>query len=208
MPTSKTTAIVVLLALSTAAIGCMPQQQAPPPVASASLAPAASASPPPPTVASAPPHPRGTEERPRERDRHVYRFDFVLTSNEGAAAPSSTSFTLNLEDGQKGELLVGKNVPISPAPAAAPPGAPAGMGGFAAPRQDVGTKVLASFRSQGDDVLLEVSLEMSAFDPPSTIRKVVARGNALAAVGKPALVTTLEDDHKRYQLSVTSTKLR
>ncbi len=35
-----------------------------------------------------------------------------------------------------------------------------------------------------------------------------AVGDAIAAAGKPALVTTLEDDHKKFQLTVTPTKLR
>lgn len=56
--------------------------------------------------------------------------------------------------------------------------------------------------------LLDVSVEMSTFDPPTTIRKVVAKGNALASVGKPAQVLSLDDEHKRYQLTVTPTKLR
>jgi hypothetical protein len=37
---------------------------------------------------------------------------------------------------------------------------------------------------------------------------MVAKGNAVASLGKPAVVTTLEDGGKRYQLSVTPTKLR
>lgn len=49
---------------------------------------------------------------------------------------------------------------------------------------------------------------MSAFEPPTSVRKMVAKGNALATSGKSALVTTLEDDHKKYQLTVTPTKLR
>lgn len=77
-----------------------------------------------------------------------------------------------------------------------------------APRQDVGVKVLAHFKNVGDDVLLTVSNEMSAFDPPSTIRKTVMRGNALATPGKQSVVAILDDDHKRYQLAVTPTNLR
>lgn len=79
---------------------------------------------------------------------------------------------------------------------------------IASARQDVGIKVAASFRMAGDDVDLEVSAEMSAFDPPTTIRKLVAKGNSLASAGKSALVTTIEDDHRKYQLTVTPTKLR
>jgi len=186
MPKSSITALAALLFVSSVAIGCMPQQTAPP-ASSAGVSPAGST----PTTAASPPR----------SERHFYRFDFVVTANDGSAAPSSTSFTLNLQEGDKGEMTVGKNVPISPAPTS-------GSSTGAAPRQDVGVKVVAVFHSMGDDVLLDVAVEMSTFDPPSTIRKVVAKGNALASPGKPALVTTLEDDHKRYQLMVTPTKLR
>ena len=136
-------------------------------------------------------------------ERHVYRFDFALTANDGTSPPSSTSFTLVLQEHEKGEVVVGKNVSLSTA-------GPAGSGPpMAAARQDVGVKVAALFRTSGnDDVVLEVSTEMSAFEPPTSVRKVVAKGNALATSGKPALVTTLEDDHKKYQLTVTPTKLR
>ncbi len=160
-------------------VGLHAQQQAPPPVASAS------------TTAAAP-HPRS--------ERHVYRLDFVLTTSEGTGAPSSTSFTLNLQELEKGEVVVGKNVVISPPSPGPNPGA--------GPRQDVGTKVVATFQTLGDDVILDVSVEMSTFDPPSTVRKMVTKGNALASAGKPSLVTSLEDEHKRYQLTVTPTKLR
>ena len=141
-------------------------------------------------------------------ERHVYRFDFVVTATDGTNPPTSTSFTLNLQDGDKGEMVVGKNVALSSAPPP-PPGGTAAPGGVPhGPRQDVGLKVASGFRALGDDVMLDVVIEMSSFDPPSTVRKVVAKGNALATSGKPSLVTTLEDDHKRYQLTVTPTKLR
>jgi len=170
-------------------VGCAPHQQTPPPAASA------------PTLAT-------RSGGPTRDDRPVYRFDFVVTAVDGSNAPASTSFTLNLQERDKGEMVVGKNVPLS-APPPPPPsgsGTPAHSTGSA--RQDVGLKVAAGFWMVGDDLMLDVAIEMSAFEPPSTIRKVVAKGNALATPGKPSLVTTLEDDHKRYQLTVTPTKLR
>jgi hypothetical protein len=48
----------------------------------------------------------------------------------------------------------------------------------AVPRQDVGLKIKASYRLSGDDVLLDVHLESSQHEPPSTVRKVTASGNA------------------------------
>ena len=133
----------------------------------------------------------------------MYRFDFGLTASDGTGgAPTTSSFTLNLQEGDKGEVHVGKNVLLS---APSPPSGTASPGG---PRQDVGLKVAAGFRAVGDEPLLDVSLELSTFDPPSTIRKVVAKSDALAFAGKPVLVTSLEEDHKRYQLTVTATRVR
>jgi hypothetical protein len=173
--------ITSFFVLALAAAGCAPQQTCPAVTTAASPHP--------------PPH-----------DRAVYRFDFGLTTNDGTGAPPTTSsFTLNLQEHDKGEVHVGKNVALSSAPPAAASGTTGGAGG---PRQDVGLKVAAEFHIVGDEPLLATSLEMSAFDPPSTIRKVVARGDALAVSGKPVLVTSLEEDHKRYQLTVTATKVR
>lgn len=134
-------------------------------------------------------------------DRHVYRFDFVFTTSDGGTS-TATSFTLNLEDAQRGEVLVGKNVSLSAAPAGGGP--PSG-----GPRQDVGLKVVAVFWTMGgDDALLELTTEMSTVEGQSSIRKVVSKGDALATPGKSTLVMSLDDEHKRYQLTVTPTKLR
>lgn len=144
----------------------------------------------------------GTREAPPPRHaftppapRPVYRLDFVLTAHDGAGAPKSTAFTLNLEEGDQGEVLVGHNVPLSVSAT--------GM----APRQDVGLRVRAHYFERGDALMLAVDTEMSALDAPSDIRKIVARDDALAPVGKPTLVASLDDEAKHYQLSVTPTRL-
>ena len=172
--------ITVSLALSLAALGCAPQQACPAV-----------------TTAAGPPV--------RAHERHVYRFDFGLsTSDVAGGATTASSFTLSMQEGDKGEVHVGKNVALATpsAPGSTPPTSTSGA------RQDVGLKVGAQFRVVGDEPLLDVSLEMSSFDPPSTIRKVVAKSDVLAFAGKPVLVTSLEEDHKRYQLTVTATRVR
>jgi hypothetical protein len=181
-PSITLTSCAALVVLASLVEGCAPQQACPP-VASV----ATSSSPAKPT------------------DRHVYRFDFVLSATDGSSAPSTTTFTLNLQEADKGEVVLGKNVALS-----APPSPGASSSPVASARQDVGVKVAASFRmaATGDDVILDVVTEMSTFDPPTTVRKLVMKGDAIAAAGKPALVTTLEDDHKKFQLTVTPTKLR
>ncbi len=138
----------------------------------------------------------------RYEERHVYRLDFVLTATDGTA-PQTTSFSITLGEHDKGDIHLGKNVMLSQTQATATTPA---LGG---PRQDVGVKVVASVGSLfGEDLMLDVSTEVSAFDPPTTIRKISAIGKALATPGKSTVVAMLEEDKKRYQLSVTPTKLR
>ena len=144
----------------------------------------------------------GTREAPPPRHaftppppRPVYRLEFVLSARDGTAAPKTTTINISLGEGDQGEVLVGHNVPLSVSPT--------GM----APRQDVGLRVRAHYFERGDTLMLSVDTEMSALDAPSEIRKIVARDEALAPVGKPTLVASLDDDAKHYQLSVTPTKL-
>ncbi|HEY8080301.1 MAG TPA: hypothetical protein VIF62_39495 [Labilithrix sp.] len=192
------------------------QQEAPPPRYAAP--PVAITSAPPPTPAPPPPpppgggeghmgpgpsgmhHPPGPGPMHEMREQgHVYRFDFSLTAKEGATAQPPASFTIILLEGNHGEVLVGKNVPLQVSST---------LPNMTSPRQDVGIKVKAQYRTLGDDVLLEVSTEMSAQEGGGAIRKVTAQGNALASAGKPSLVVALDDDKKHYELTVTPTKLR
>jgi len=141
----------------------------------------------------APPPRTASHDRP---PRPVYRLDFVLAARDAAGPPRNTAFTLNLEEGDQGEVLVGRNVPLVATTT------------MVSPRQDVGLRVRAHYWVHDDDLLLAVDSEMSALEAPAEIRKIVARSDALAPVGKSTLVTSLDDDAKHYQLSVTPTRLR
>jgi hypothetical protein len=120
--------------------------------------------------------------------RHVYRFDFLVTSGEATAG----TYTINLEEGQAGEFHVGRNVPIAPSQA----------------RVDVGLKLRTRFQTSGDDVLLHTTTEMSTADEPSTIGKLTTTGDTILVNGKPTLVTSMDDGHKRHQVTVTATRMR
>jgi hypothetical protein len=133
----------------------------------------------------------------------------VLAAKEGSG-PGSTSFSLVLEEGSHGEMMVGKNVPLgssSPPPLAGPPGStpPVHHG---TSRQDVGLKVKTQYRVVNDELLFDVATEMSTFEPGASIRKVTATGSGIATAGKSAVLLSLDDDTKHYDLSVTPTKLR
>jgi hypothetical protein len=120
----------------------------------------------------------------------VHRLDFVLSTKDPAGSPPPTAFSLVVEEEGSGEVIVGKNVVLSPAGA----------------RQDVGLKVKTHYRAVDDAVLINVDLEMSALDPPN-IRKIVTNGSVLAQNGKSAVVVSLDEDRKHYELAVVPTKL-
>jgi hypothetical protein len=126
----------------------------------------------------------------------MYRFDFVLTGTDVNA-----SFSLNLQEGRGGQVSMGKNVPLLPTPTG---------NGVSAPRQDMGLRVSAEFVPSGDDVVLHVNLELSGSDStqPTAFRKITSTSDVLAPSGKSTLVTSLDEDKKHLQLSVTPSRIR
>jgi hypothetical protein len=134
---------------------------------------------------------------------HVYRLDFVVTSNNATsptAGAGGGTFTMNLEERHRGEITTGSNVALVPSGNS---------------RVDVGMKVKAMYNTVGDDILIESSAELSSAESgapgePGTIHKVAATGEALVPPGKPTLVASADDPqgHSHYQLMVTATKLR
>jgi hypothetical protein len=122
----------------------------------------------------------------------VHRFDFLLTTKDPAGSPPPTSFSLVVEEGSTAEMQLGKNVLLSPGGA----------------RSDVGLKLKAHYRAVDDAVLVDVGLEMSSVDPAPNVRKLVTNGSVLASNGKSAVVVSLDEDRKHYELAVVPTKLR
>jgi hypothetical protein len=134
----------------------------------------------------------------RPEPRHVYRLDFVVAENDAGKAATSTTYTLNLEENHTGEIKMGTNVVL-----------PAQAHG-ATMRADIGLLLRTSFTSVGEDLLVDDEVEITAAKDAQTFHKMSAKGTALVAPGKPALVASVEDpiSHKHYQMTVTATKLR
>lgn len=139
--------------------------------------------------------------------RGVYRLDFALSIADPGKPPSTTEYTLNLEENSRGEIRMGKNVPLSPRPpgsaGAAASGQPAVM------RQDVGLLIRCSLISSPEGMTLQSDAEMSDM-VDTTIHKVSLKGDAPLTPGKQALIASSEDPgtRRRYQLTVNATKLR
>jgi hypothetical protein len=133
------------------------------------------------------------QQTPKQEDRHVYRVDFVVAATDPGKPVQTSTYTLNLEEYENGQLRLGSNVQLTPQS-----------------RQDVGLKISASLRPRGDDLLLRDEIEMSGLDDPGTIHKITTEGDALLRTGQQTLVASLEDplSHKRYQVSASATRLR
>jgi len=137
------------------------------------------------------------QERPDAR--RVYRFDFVVAESVGGKAASSTTYTINLREQRTGEIRRGTNVAL------------AGPTPGATMRADIGLVLRATYSLAGEDLLVESDVEISAPGPSAqTFHKMAAKGDALIAPGKPALVASIEDPvaHVRYQVTATATRLR
>jgi hypothetical protein len=130
----------------------------------------------------------------------VYRFDFVLTSTEGANPPSNVSFTLTLPEYDDGQVFVGQNTPLVVTTADHEPVQ-------SGPRTDIGTKVKARFETRGDAVLLSIALDATTSRPP-TLQKFSTDTRALAQAGRSTVIAHLTSDTRQFTLSVTPTKLR
>jgi hypothetical protein len=132
-------------------------------------------------------------------DAHrVYRLDFSVAENEPGKAATATAYTLNLGEHSTGEIKMATNIAL------------AGPTRGATMRADVGLVLRASYSVVGDDLLVDNDVEISAPRDAQTFRKMSAKGNALVVPGQPALLASVEDPvgHKRYQVTLTATKLR
>ncbi len=145
--------------------------------------------------ACAGPHPTMHTALPvAQESHHMYRFDFVVTTADAGKPATSSSYTLSLEEHQRGEVHVGSNIALTPSNA----------------RQDVGLRLRCDYRFAGGDLMLSENTEISSADEGVVaIHKVSAVSEAWVVPGTPTLITSLDEpvSHKRYQVIVTATKL-
>jgi hypothetical protein len=143
------------------------------------------------------------------RARHVYRLDYVVTVTEPGKPPSASNHTMNIEENGSGDLRAGANVPLLS-------GLPA-LADMPARRQDVGLSLHTQVARVGDDLVLHHTTELSApadgegaTGGVRVIRRIVANGDAVASLGKPTTLSSVEEPftHARYDVAVTATRLR
>jgi hypothetical protein len=142
---------------------------------------------------------------PPAKAHHVYRLDYAVSVSEPGKAAVTSSYVLNVEEGNSGEVHAGANIPLvtSSSPS------------HASPRQDVGVLLRCQLTRAGNDLLLHDTAELSSpelrdDDGPGAIHKISANDDVVVTPGKPALVASVEEpvSHARYEITVTATKLR
>lgn len=158
---------------------------------------------PPPRTAPCPATVKAPVDKTPESLPHVYKLEFSVASGEAGAPPLKQQFVLNLVDRQHGDVTVGRNVPLQTTAA----------NGAVSPRADVGLRLSADCMSSGDDVMVEVRLEVSDTEASTAggavpIHKASAQGAVLLKVGQPAVALKMDDAHKQYEVDVIATRLR
>ena len=144
--------------------------------------------------------------RPREggaaKSHHIYRLDYLVSVTEAGKAASTSRYTMNVGENEHGELHAGANVPLS-------------SSSSASPRQDVGLKLRCQVARAGEELVLHQTTEISGTDDrgdqgPRAIRKITMNDDAVATLGTPAVIASVEEPatHARYEVTVTATKLR
>ncbi|HEY8089399.1 MAG TPA: hypothetical protein VIF09_16175 [Polyangiaceae bacterium] len=144
--------------------------------------------------------------RPRaggtSRSHHVYRLDYIVSVTEAGKAAATSKYTMNVEENEQGELRAGANVPLS-------------SSSSGSPRQDVGLLLRCRLARAGEELVLHQTTELSGTDDradqgPRTIRKITMNDDAVATLGTPAVVGSVEEPatRARYEVTVTATKLR
>jgi len=151
-----------------------------------------------PTLAADPPS--------KAEPRSSFRLDYVLYELEGGRRSNERTYSMTVNDGSHGQLRSGSRVPIV-------------AGDKGVQYQDVGLKVSGRVVEREGDLTLDTEIEISTFAMPEQAAE--AKGNPVLrtvgqtlssrpALGKPTILSTLDDlaSRKRLQLEVTVTRLR
>lgn len=140
-----------------------------------------------------------------ERPRATYRLDYVLSDVAGGKRTNERTYSMTVNEGSQGQLRNGTRVPVA---------VDKGV-----QYMDVGLKINGRATERDGDLVLDTEIEMSSFALPEqaaeakgnpTLRTVSQTLSTRPALGKPAVLSTLDDfdGKKRLQVEVTVTRLR
>jgi hypothetical protein len=143
----------------------------------------------------------------REKAWAFYKLTMTVRELDGTKLLSSRSYDFTQRSGDWGQLRVGSRVPIATGTAA---------GNTQFQYLDVGLKVDSRVEDRDNDVAFDWRLDLSsaAADQNPTgqpvIRNVSSNGQTLLAIGKPVVMTSVDDTSSthKFVFEVTATKLK
>ena len=153
-----------------------------------------------------PPSPARAEEPARvERPRSTFRLDYVLSDLVGGKKASERTYSMTVNEGSQGQLRTGSRVPVALEKGVQ--------------YMDVGVRLSGRVLERDGDLTLDTELEVSSFalgeapgEPKAspTVRTVSQTLSARPALGRPAVLSTLDDfdGRRRLQVEVTVTRVK
>lgn len=140
-----------------------------------------------------------------ERPRSTFRLDYVLSDLAGGKRTNERTYSMTVNEGSQGQLRTGTRVPV--------------VLEKGVQYQDVGVRLTGRVLERDGDLTLDTDLEASSLalgetagesKGNPTVRTVSQTLSTRPAVGKPAVLSTLDDfdGKRRLQVEVTVTRLK
>jgi hypothetical protein len=144
----------------------------------------------------------------REKAWSFYKLSMTVREVDGAKTISSRTYDFTQRSNEWGQLRVGSRVPVVTGT----------TGNSMAQWQyiDVGLKVDSKVQERDNDVAFDWRLDLSSAAAESNptgqpvIRNVSSNGQTLLAIGKPVVMTTVDDMNSthKFVFEVTASKLK
>lgn len=141
-----------------------------------------------------------------EKPRSSFRIEFAFYEVDAGKRANERAFAFTVNEGAHGQLRSGTRVPIN-------------VGDKGIQYMDVGLKISGRVLERDGDLTLESEIEMSTFAVPEqaadakgnpVVRTVSETVSLRPVLGKPVVVSSLDDlnSRKRLQVEVTVTRLK
>ena len=136
-----------------------------------------------------------------------YKLTMTVRETDGGKVLSSRSYDFTQKSGDWGQLRVGSRIPVA---------TNSGGQGFAYNYLDVGLKIDSRVQDRDNDLAYDWRLELSSAaadpNPPGqpVIRNVSSNGQTLLAIGKPVVMTAVDDMNSthKFVFEITATKIK
>lgn len=145
--------------------------------------------------------------KPVEKPWTFYKLTMTVREMDGAKTLNSRTYEFSQRSGEWGQLRVGSRVPVATGPANST---------TQYQYLDVGLKVDSRVQERDNDVAFDWRLELSSAASsqseglPPVIRNVSSNGQTMLSMGKPVMLTSVDDTSSthKFVFEVTTAKVK